>query len=498
MNLFKKTWTRKGKTGTSKKWYISIDKKHVPLSANKKIAEDLAAQLLGKKAAGTLGVVVVSKDDDRRKALSALVGEWVESLRVKGTSADQIELLKARVTRVNSGCGFDRVRDLKGDTAYTFIGGLKVREDSDQLASYQTRNFYLSAMKQFARFLIRRKVLTENPFQDLEPWDVRKDRKHDRREVTADELQALIATTEGGGATRSKLSAVDRGMLYRVAVFTGLRSAELGSLKPESFNLEHAEVTVPGKFTKNGDPAVQPLPPALVPLLTEWLKGKPSAARCWPGPWAKNKGAGKFLKADLEAAGVPYVKDGLFADFHSLRHSYVSRLIRSGVNLKVVQALARHSTITLTADRYGHLAHGERRAAVAGFDMLGCKQDASADGDGAKPLENKAIIEPSGGLENRQRGNTLQGSNPCPSAQNASKTLKIAGGGAAPQKGTERTETNPKGTVRMQAGCKQDASTPNLNGVPKAIFRAWPDVPDHIRLAIMALVSPYCESGPGE
>ena len=108
--------------------------------------------------------------------------------------------------------------------------------------------------------------------------------------------------------------------------------------------------------------------------MTEWLKGKAAAALCWPGPWAKNKGAGKFLKADLEAAGVPYVKDELFADFHSLRHSYVSRLIRSGVNLKVVQALARHSTITLTADRYGHLAHWEKRATVAGFDMLGCKR----------------------------------------------------------------------------------------------------------------------------
>ncbi|VTS00969.1 integrase-recombinase protein : Site-specific recombinase XerD OS=Singulisphaera acidiphila (strain ATCC BAA-1392 / DSM 18658 / VKM B-2454 / MOB10) GN=Sinac_4560 PE=4 SV=1: Phage_integrase [Gemmata massiliana] len=248
------------------------------------------------------------------------MGEWAESLRVKGTSADQIELLKARVPRVNSGCGFDRVRDLNGDTAYTFIGGLKVREDSDQFASYQTRNFYLSAMKQFARFLIRRKILTENPFYDLEPWDVRKDRKHDRREVTADELQSLISTTEVADVTRSKLSAVDRAMLYCVAVFTGLRSAELGSLRSESFNLEPAEVTVPGKFTKNGDPAVQPLPPAIVPLLTEWLMGKPANSLCWPGPWAKNKGAGKFLKADLEAADVPYVKDGLFADFHGLRH----------------------------------------------------------------------------------------------------------------------------------------------------------------------------------
>ncbi|QEG26330.1 Tyrosine recombinase XerC [Gemmata obscuriglobus] len=422
MNLFKKTWTRKGKQSQSKKWYISIDKKHVPLSPNKKIAEEMAAQLLDKKAAGTLGVVVMSKDDDRRKSLSALVGEWAEALRVKGTSAEQIELLKARVTRVTAGCSFDRARDLKGEAAYTFIGGLKVREDSEQFASYQTRNFYLSALKQFARFLIRRKILTENPFQDLEPWDVRKDRKHDRRELTAEELQSLIATTEEEGITRSKLSATDRAMLYRVAVFTGLRSAELGSLKPSSFDLAHAEVTVPGEFTKNGDPAVQPLPPVVVPLLVEWLKGKPAGNLCWPGTWAKHKGAGKFLKADLHAAGVPYVKDGLFADFHSLRHSYISRLIRGGTNLKVAQALARHSTITLTADRYGHLAHGEKRAAVAVFDAIGCKQDASSETDDTERLKNKAIAEPACGLENRQHRKVFQGSNPCPSAQRPSNS----------------------------------------------------------------------------
>ena len=403
MNLFKKTWTRSGKQYTSKKWYVSIDKKHVPLSTNKKIAEDLAAQLLGKRAAGTLGLVVVSKDDDRRKTLPSLVGEWAEALRVKGTSADHIDLLKARIQRVNDGCGFGRARDLKGDPAYTFVGGLKVRDGSDQLASYQTRNFYLSALKQFARFLVRKKILTENPFQELATWDVKKDRKHDRRELTGDELQLLITTTEETAVVRSKLAAADRAMLYRVAVFTGLRSAELGALQPVNFDLDRAEVTVPGEFTKNGDPAVQPLPPVLVPLLAEWLKGKPSASPCWPGPWAKNKGAGKFLKADLHAVGIPYMKGGLFADFHSLRHSYISKLIRSGVNLKVAQALARHSTIVLTADRYGHLAGGEKHAAVAAFSMAGCKQDASSDSESEKALENKTIAEPSTGLENRQR-----------------------------------------------------------------------------------------------
>ena len=46
---------------------------------------------------------------------------------------------------------------------------------------------------------------------------------------------------------------------------------------------------------------------------------------------------------------------GRVADFHSLRHTFISNLAASGVHPKVAQQLARHSTITLTMDRYSHL-----------------------------------------------------------------------------------------------------------------------------------------------
>ena len=43
--------------------------------------------------------------------------------------------------------------------------------------------------------------------------------------------------------------------------------------------------------------------------------------------------------------------DGRQADFHALRHTFLSRLGRSGASAKVIQRLARHSTVGLTLDR---------------------------------------------------------------------------------------------------------------------------------------------------
>src|SRR5438046_8454826 len=64
-----------------------------------------------------------------------------------------------------------------------------------------------------------------------------------------------------------------------------------------------------------------------------------------------------MIRGDLADAGIPYTVPGpdgdLFADFHALRHSYLTLLGRGGVDLRTAQELAGHSTPMLTA-RYSH------------------------------------------------------------------------------------------------------------------------------------------------
>ena len=71
------------------------------------------------------------------------------------------------------------------------------------------------------------------------------------------------------------------------------------------------------------------------------------------------------MMADSERAGVAYRNDDVHqADFHALRHTYLSRLGRSGASPKAMQRLVRHTTVQLTLGRYTHANLFDLKAAV--------------------------------------------------------------------------------------------------------------------------------------
>jgi hypothetical protein len=75
--------------------------------------------------------------------------------------------------------------------------------------------------------------------------------------------------------------------------------------------------------------------------------------------------------------------DGLlFADFHALRHSYLTLGGRAGIDLRTLQELAGHSTPTLTA-RYSHRRLYDLNAAV---EKLPSFLPAAEDGSKAQGL----------------------------------------------------------------------------------------------------------------
>jgi integrase/recombinase XerC len=238
-----------------------------------------------------------------------------------------------------------------------------------QGASPATVNHYVRAVRGFARWMVKAKRLAANPLDGLELLNEQVDVRRARRELSADELRRLFDATRNSDRGFRGLSGIDRVYLYLTAATTGFRASALAALTPEDFRLaDHPPVVVlAARFNKSRKPKNQPLPPSVAEALAAYLAGKPTSQPVWGGTWASDHRGAEMIRGDLEAAGIPYTVPGpdgdLHADFHALRHSYVTGLGRSGVDLRTAQLLAGHSKPELTA-RYSHRNLNDLSSAV--------------------------------------------------------------------------------------------------------------------------------------
>ena len=243
-------------------------------------------------------------------------------------------------------------------------------QDRSRGASAGTVNHYIAAVRSFCRWLVRPgKRLAVNPLEGLELLNAEADVRHARRELTADELRRVLTAAKASSQSWRGLTGNDRFHLYATACGTGFRSGGLGSLLPVCFELDKTPptVTLSVKGDKSRRGKIQPLPDDVAELLRAYLVGKPADQPVWPGPWAKDRTAAAMLRIDLAAAGVPYEVQGpdgpMYADFHALRHTYLTLGGRAGIDLRTLQELAGHSTSKLT-ERYTHVRLHDLAGAV--------------------------------------------------------------------------------------------------------------------------------------
>lgn len=247
-----------------------------------------------------------------------------------------------------------------------------------------------------------RRVTSKTPRETvshLSKVNARVDVRVVRRALSQEELAAVVEAAENGEPFRD-LSGSDKALLYLTAAFTGLRVSELASLTAESldFRANPPTLTVEASCSKHRREDVLPLHPELALRLRSWLQERDrrtfeggtipfnradSAEPLFPGTWPDR--AAKMLRHDLKAARtnwlnqaaadeeraerersdyLKYETDDGRADFHALRHTFISNLAASGVHPKLAKELARHSTISLTMDRYTHVGLVDMNAAL--------------------------------------------------------------------------------------------------------------------------------------
>jgi integrase len=248
---------------------------------------------------------------------------------------------------------------LQTDRIRGAIGRLKQRRSS------VTVNHALGAVKRFIQWLHdygRIKTLPTG-LRSVRPYNVKLDRRHVRRALTQDELHRLIeaARTDPTNYKRN-MSGPERAMLYELAAGTGFRRGELTQLLPGQFHLlyRNAYINLEPKQSKNKQGARQPITQELAAKLRIFLIGKDDDKPVLPVP----QGVVLAMRRDMRLAGIEEKNKQGLIDFHSLRKTYITHLVMSGINVKIVQRLARHATITLTLDCYTDATDADIQAAI--------------------------------------------------------------------------------------------------------------------------------------
>ncbi len=143
---------------------------------------------------------------------------------------------------------------------------------------------------------------------------------------------------------------------------TGIRRIELSNLTIKNVDLKDATITV---TRKGGDQQVIELNNDSVYCLEQYLKLRDSKEKSLFVS-SKNK---KMTPESLHYIVKKIISDcGLKGSAHTLRHTFVTELVRAGVPLPVIQSLVGHRNANTTI-RYTHIISKDRRSAVSKINL---------------------------------------------------------------------------------------------------------------------------------
>ena len=150
------------------------------------------------------------------------------------------------------------------------------------------------------------------------------------------------------------------GRVVQVGLLTGFRWQELASLRPEDIDLERGTISVAACYAKNGESRTVPVGPRLKLILREAFASRGDVTTVLMNehgrPWAVDTLSACFRET-CERAQIGSLGP------HVLRHTFASRLVMAGVDLRTVQELLGHKDINMTL-RYAHLSPDHKRAAI--------------------------------------------------------------------------------------------------------------------------------------
>jgi integrase/recombinase XerC len=206
----------------------------------------------------------------------------------------------------------------------------------------------LACIRSFYRYLVRTGLVSRNPVEDLR---TPKQPKHLPRVLTKDDAAALMAFPDQGtiGSLR------DRALLETL-YSTGARVSELVSLNVEDLHQSEGVVRLRGKGRKErivpiGDLAIQAIQTYRGSLQSSIIGNQRSS------PVFLNHRGGRLTSRSVARIVGRYSSrlTGGSVSPHTLRHSFATHLLDEGADLRAIQEMLGHASLS-TTQKYTHVA----------------------------------------------------------------------------------------------------------------------------------------------
>jgi integrase len=224
----------------------------------------------------------------------------------------------------------------------------------------------------------------------------------DNEKIDRNPAARIRRKTEGGGRVRFLSDAEEvrlRAAIehrfkeflphFLLSIHTGMRMSEQYGLDWHQIDFERRQIHLPK--TKNGDPRTIPLNSIAVAALKElhgqgkWVKTMPVFPSVRTGE--SLQGSRGWFPSALEEAKIEEYT------WHCNRHTFASRLVMAGVDLRTVAELLGHRTLQMVM-RYSHLAPEHQASAVDRLVKLGNRRDTKSDTgrSAAKTVKRKITV----------------------------------------------------------------------------------------------------------
>jgi len=198
------------------------------------------------------------------------------------------------------------------------------------------------SVKQFFKYLLSEKVLSEDPTAHIK---TPKMKKAIPGVISLGDVESILAAPD-----ESLPEGLRDAAMLEILYATGIRVSELIGLKLNDVNFELGFVVVYGKGSKErvvpiGDKAREKLLSYLRDSRPALLKARESKALFVTrrGAGMTRQGFWKIIKAQALRAGVTKKISP-----HTLRHSFATHLLERGADLRTIQVMLGHSDISTT------------------------------------------------------------------------------------------------------------------------------------------------------